>query len=115
MLRLKKSLGQNFLSDKNVINKISSLDNLKNQIIVEIGPGSGNLTESIIKKNPKKIILVEKDQRFSELLREKLGGQKNLEIHNQDILEYTFDEALLKELSNNPSSDFVISGVNTTG
>ncbi len=97
MLRLKKSLGQNFLSDKNVINKISSLDNLKNQIIVEIGPGSGNLTESIIKKHPKKIILVEKDQRFSKLLREKLGGQKNLEIHNQDILEYTFDEALLKD------------------
>ena len=57
MLRLKKSLGQNFLSDRNVINKISSLENLKNQIIIEIGPGSGNLTKSIIQKGPNKIIL----------------------------------------------------------
>ena len=54
MLRLKKSLGQNFLSDNNIIKKIASLDNLKNQTILEIGPGSGNLTEFIIKKQPKK-------------------------------------------------------------
>lgn len=97
MLRLKKSLGQTFLSDKNIINKISSLENLKNQTILEIGPGSGNLTESILKKNPKKIILIEKDQRFLNILRKRLESQKNLEIHNKDILEYTFDEILLKD------------------
>jgi len=96
MLRLKKSLGQNFLSDKNVIEKIASLDNLKNQIVLEIGPGSGNLTEFIIKKQPKKIILIEKDQRFCKLLREKFAHQKGLEIHNKDILEYTFNEISLK-------------------
>ena len=96
MLKLKKSLGQNFLSDKNIINKITSLDNLKNETIFEIGPGSGNLTESIIKKQPKKIILIEKDQRFCKLLREKFIHQKDLEIHNKDILEYTFDEISLK-------------------
>ena len=60
MLKLKKSLGQNFLFDKNIINKIVSLENLKNQTIIEIGPGSGNLTNSIIKRDPKKIILIEK-------------------------------------------------------
>jgi len=97
MLKLKKSLGQNFLSDKNIINKITSLDNLKNETIFEIGPGSGNLTESIIKKQPKKIILIEKDQRFCNLLKEKLQNQKNLEIHNEDILEYTFNEYELKD------------------
>ena len=52
MLRLKKSLGQNFLTDNNIIKKIISLDNLKNQTILEIGPGSGNLTEFIIKEQP---------------------------------------------------------------
>ena len=53
MLRLKKSLGQNFLTDKNIIRKILKLEQLKNQIIFEIGPGSGNLTEFIIKEKPK--------------------------------------------------------------
>ena len=56
MLKLKKSLGQNFLTDKNIIKKIIKLENLKNQTILEIGPGSGNLTEFIVKKNPKKYI-----------------------------------------------------------
>ena len=45
MFKLKKSLGQNFLIDKNIINKILSIENLKNQNIMEIGPGSGNLDE----------------------------------------------------------------------
>ncbi len=96
MLKLKKSLGQNFLSDKNIIKKIISLANFKNQTIIEIGPGSGNLTEFIIKKQPKKIILIEKDQRFCKLLREKLKNQKNIEIYNKDILEHTFNESYLE-------------------
>tara|TARA_B100001029_G_C15060743_1_gene458238 strand:+ start:2773 stop:3564 length:792 start_codon:yes stop_codon:yes gene_type:complete len=97
MLRLKKSLGQNFLSDRNVINKISSLENLKNQIIIEIGPGSGNLTKSIIQKGPNKIILIEKDARFSNLLKGKLSSHKNLEIYNHDILEFKFDDVVFKD------------------
>ena len=97
MLRLKKSLGQNFLSDNNVIKKIASLDNLSSQTVLEIGPGSGNLTEFIIKKQPKKIILIEKDQRFCKLLREKFAHQEVIEIHNKDILEYTFNETSLKD------------------
>ena len=50
MLKLKKSLGQNFLIDKNIANKISKLDDIFNQNIFEIGPGSGNLTDIISKK-----------------------------------------------------------------
>ena len=62
MLRFKKSLGQNFLIDKNIINKIISIDNLNNENILEIGPGSGNLTDFIIKEKVKKIIVIEKDE-----------------------------------------------------
>ena len=65
MLRLKKSLGQNFLIDKNIINKIISVENLKNQNIFEIGPGSGNLTDFIVKEKPKKIVLIEKMKDFA--------------------------------------------------
>ena len=68
MLKLKKSLGQNFLIDKNIIGKITRLDSIKNKTVLEIGAGSGNLTNSILKKRPKEIILIEKDKRFYENL-----------------------------------------------
>ena len=64
MFKLKKSLGQNFLIDKNIINKILSIETLKNQNIIEIGPGSGNLTKLIIQKGIKKFLAIEKDERF---------------------------------------------------
>ena len=54
MIRAKKSLGQNFLVDQNIINKIVNILELKNKNILEIGPGTGNLTEGILRKNPKK-------------------------------------------------------------
>ena len=76
MLRLKKSLGQNFLVDKNVINKIVSLDVIKDKKIFEIGPGSGNLTNCIIQKKPKTILLIEKDKRFYEILSKKYRFKK---------------------------------------
>ena len=53
MLKLKKSLGQNLLIDKNIINKILSLTNITNKNILEIGPGTGNLTRHLLEKNPK--------------------------------------------------------------
>ena len=102
MLRLKKSLGQNFLVDKNIIEKITTLVDLKDQTIFEIGPGSGNLTKSIIDKKAKKIVLIEKDQRFCKLLEERLKNEKNLEIQNEDILQYKLDF--------NPSNDAIIFG-----
>ena len=46
-----KSLGQNFLIDKNIINKIINLTNIKDRDIIEIGPGRGALTDQILKKN----------------------------------------------------------------
>ena len=58
---LKKSLGQNFLIDKNIINKIVNLTKIKNKNILEIGPGAGALTNQILNQKPKSLILVEKD------------------------------------------------------
>ncbi len=88
MPNFKKSLGQNFLIDKNIINKISSLENIEDQIIFEIGPGSGNLTSALIKKKPKKIFLIEKDRRFYEILNKKYKTNNNYKIFNEDILGY---------------------------
>ena len=64
MLKLKKSLGQNLLIDKNIINKILSLTNITNKNILEIGPGTGNLTKHLLEKNPKELLLIEKDEAF---------------------------------------------------
>ena len=61
MIKAKKSLGQNFLVDKNIIDKITNLIEIKNKSILEVGPGTGNLTTSILKKKPKKLLVVEKD------------------------------------------------------
>ena len=60
MIDAKKSLGQNFLIDKNIINKILSLTKIKDKNIVEIGPGKGALTDEIIKKNLKHYLLLKK-------------------------------------------------------
>ena len=54
MTRVKKSLGQNFLIDKNILEKIINITNIKNKTVLEIGPGTGNLTSYILEKKPKK-------------------------------------------------------------
>tara|TARA_Y100000590_G_scaffold359648_1_gene415573 strand:+ start:1569 stop:2360 length:792 start_codon:yes stop_codon:yes gene_type:complete len=96
-LRPKKSLGQNFLSDKNIIKSIVEIGNIKKSTnILEIGPGTGNLTEYIIKKNPKKIILIEKDYNLANILYKKFNNQ--ITIINKDILNYKFDFPLKEKL-----------------
>ena len=64
----KKKLGQNFLINKKILQKISSLKDFKNQRVVEIGPGKSYLTEFIIKKKPSKLILIEKDKTLNAIL-----------------------------------------------
>ena len=61
MIKAKKSLGQNFLIDKNTVNKIINTIDINNKNIIEIGPGLGALTEKILEKNPNKLIIIEKD------------------------------------------------------
>ena len=83
----KKSLGQNFLINNEILNQIVDLGKIKsNDIILEVGPGTGNLTEKILKKKPKKLIVVEKDKNLTIFLKKKFNN--NIEIINDDILSY---------------------------
>jgi 16S rRNA (adenine1518-N6/adenine1519-N6)-dimethyltransferase len=75
----KKSLGQNFLINKTILKKISSLKDFKNQEVVEVGPGKGYLTEFLIKKKPSKLILIEKDRQLETVLID-LIKNKNIKI-----------------------------------
>jgi len=86
----KKSLSQNFLIDKQILNKIASLGNItSNDIVLEVGPGTGNLTEKILEKKPKKLVVVEKDKNLSLILKKKFD--KDIEIINDNILNYNQD------------------------
>ena len=78
-IKAKKSLGQNFLIDQNIINKIVlEAGELENETILEVGPGTGNLTEYILKKNPKKLFVIEKDTNLAKYLKEKFNEKINL-------------------------------------
>ena len=86
-IKAKKSLGQNFLIDKNIIKSIVNVGDVKkNNVILEIGPGTGNLTEYILKKNPKKIFVIEKDSNLVNLLNGKFSDKIN--ILNKDVLKF---------------------------
>ena len=91
MIKAKKSLGQNFLVDDIILDKIVELVDLENQIILEIGPGTGNLTSCILNKKPKKVIVIEKDDNLVLRLKEKFKNK--LVIINDDVLN--IDENLL--------------------
>ena len=80
MFTPKKSLGQNFLIDKNIIRKIISIVKIKKCNVIEIGPGTGNLTNEIIRRDPKKVILIEKDYQLFRNLQEKFRFKKMLKF-----------------------------------
>jgi 16S rRNA (adenine1518-N6/adenine1519-N6)-dimethyltransferase len=94
VIRAKKSLGQNFLIDKDIIDKITNTVSITNNEILEVGPGTGNLTREILKNNPSKMYLIEKDTFLAESLKEIID--ERVKIFNEDILK--FDE---KSISNN--------------
>ncbi len=85
MIVPKKSLGQNFLTDRHVLEKITNIVSIKNKYVLEIGPGTGNLSSYILKKNPKKLIVIEKDNLLAENLKGNFNDQ--MTIINKDILE----------------------------
>ena len=91
MIKAKKSLGQNFLIDKNVITKIVNITNIYNKNVLEIGPGTGNLTSQLLKKKPKKVIVVEKDNNLAKMLQNNFKNK--ITIINEDILN--IEEKLL--------------------
>ena len=93
----KKSLGQNFLIDKNIIKKILSLTDIKARNVVEIGPGKGALTDEILKKKPKSLILLEKDNNLSKNLHSKYSLNKLVKIFNIDVLNFNFNNLKKKK------------------
>ena len=90
-MKAKKSLGQNFLIDKNILEKISKTTIIKNKTVLEIGPGTGNLTHYILNNKPKKLIVIEKDNDLSLLLENKFRNK--ITIINDDVLK--IDETTL--------------------
>ena len=97
MIKAKKSLGQNFLNDKNILEKIVNTVSISNKTIMEVGPGTGNLTEYILKKKPKKFYVIEKDSDLVDELSSKFKNE--LLIINEDILKIDetkiFDEKVV--------------------
>jgi 16S rRNA (adenine1518-N6/adenine1519-N6)-dimethyltransferase len=98
-MRPNKFLGQNFLTSQKIIGDIIEAAEIKSDdVILEAGPGKGILTEELVKR-AKKVIAVEKDERLVELLNEKFGGAKNLEIIHGDILKF-HDSSFMNHESN---------------
>ena len=91
MIKAKKSLGQNFLVDKNILEKIVKCIEIENRTILEVGPGTGNLTSYILKQKPKKVIVIEKDNNLIAHLLDIFKDKIN--IVNKDVLK--IDETLL--------------------
>ena len=102
--RFKKSFGQNFINDKNIINKIIECSDIKeNSLVIEIGPGSGNLTKEL-SRVARNVLAYEIDERLEDILDENLLGCNNVKILfqdflqadlNSDIKEYNYDHLYL--------------------
>ena len=92
----KKSLGQNFLIDQNIKNKIIGLIKIQNRNIIEIGPGNGALTDEILKQKPKSVITIEKDNLFHKKLQLKYSKNKIIKNLNKDILKFDIEKLNIK-------------------
>ncbi len=111
MIIPKKSLGQNFLIDKNTVYKIIKTIEITNNNIIEIGPGLGALTEKILEKNPKKLIIIEKDFELYKKLLNKFNSKK-ITIINDDAMLFDYSKLkkfkLISNLPYNISSKFLL-------
>ena len=92
MIKAKKSLSQNFLKDKNISKKITNLAKLKNNTVLEIGPGYGFMTDSILVNKPKKLYIIEKDKNLITFLKKKYSNNKKIVIIEGDILKLNLNK-----------------------
>ena len=111
-LSSKKSLGQNYILDENVTNKIVKNINIKNQIVLEIGPGPGCLTRTLINKGAKKIIAIEKDPKCIDAInyQKNFFSKKLLLIEGDFLKEKTF-KRLINEITKCKRKILVISNL----
>jgi len=101
-IKPKKNLGQNFLIDNNILQKIVDEANIKpDDIILEVGPGIGTLTQELANK-ANQVIAVEKDETMCKILKENLKDFKNIKIINEDILKFKNKEKKYKVIANIP-------------
>jgi 16S rRNA (adenine1518-N6/adenine1519-N6)-dimethyltransferase len=96
MVFAKKSLGQNFLIDKNIVRKIINTVEIKNKNIVEIGPGQGALTDEILKNKPKTLFLIEKDYALTKELKLKYLKNKIVKVYHADVLKFDLEKIIIK-------------------
>ena len=93
----KRNLGQNFLIDENILNIITELGNINNEdLILEVGPGTGNLTQKILEKKPKNFTVIEKDKKLVDFLKKKFN--KKIDIINEDMLKFSYEKNLNKRI-----------------
>ena len=93
----KKSLGQNFLIDNKIIKKIVELGNINhNDTIIEVGPGDGALTTKLFEKEPKDLIVIEKDEELANNLKKKFG--KKIKVLNQDMMLTSYENHIKNNL-----------------
>ncbi len=97
IIKAKKSLGQNFLIDQNIINIIVESTEIKDKEILEIGPGTGNLTNFILKKKPKKVFCIEKDNQLIDILKDKFRNK--IILINNDILKVSENQISKNKLT----------------
>jgi 16S rRNA (adenine1518-N6/adenine1519-N6)-dimethyltransferase len=95
----KKSLGQNYLIDKNIIKKIINLVKIKNRNIIEIGPGKGALTDEILKRKPSSLTIIEKDTNLFNELQDKYKKHNEIKIYNADILNFDIENIVINNSS----------------
>jgi 16S rRNA (adenine1518-N6/adenine1519-N6)-dimethyltransferase len=96
-IKPKKSLGQNFLIDRNVLELIVDTVDIANKEVLEIGPGSGNLTSFLLKKSPSKVYVIEKDDELALLLQDKFSDE--IKIINDDVLKISEDKISNEKLT----------------
>ena len=115
-LKAKKKFGQNFLHDKNVINQIVESSLCDNKYVVEVGPGPGLLTNAILKKNIKKVLVIETDKSFLPIIKKiKENHSKKFDYIINDILKVNLDKiinekySVVSNLPYNISVPFIVS------
>lgn len=96
-----KNLGQNFLINEDVVNNIlNSSEISKQDLVIEIGPGLGTLTEKLLEKAGK-VIAIELDERMIKILNDRFSLYDNFELINEDVLKVNLGEIIKKEKENN--------------